>query len=118
VIERFLHFVVNLRRVPRILIVLFFSGIAVAAVFPLIDHIYLRFFFTTDSTIAPSLVSVTIGGLMYIVGWFLYVGTIGTTPSARNAILWYFVIGSVLTILVFGMLIYGVFDLNIPVDTA
>jgi len=117
-IEQFLEFVVRLPRLVRILIVAFFALMVVTAVFPLVDHLYIRFFFTAESVMAPSFITMAIGGLFYIWGWFVYVGTVGINPSAQKAILWYFVVGGVVTAIVLGLLIYGIFDLNIPVETA
>ena len=90
----------------------------VAMVFPLVDYVYLRYFFTEGSTIVPSLVSVAFGGLFYVWGWIVYVGTVSTKPSAEKAILWYFVVGGVVTIVVLGLLIYGIYDLNIPIEAS
>ena len=116
--QRFLQVIVNLPRLVRIIIVAFFALMAVATVFPLVDYLYLRYFFTADSVIIPSLISVAIGGIVYGWGWIVYVGTVGTKPSAEKAILWYFGVGGVLTIVALGLLIYGIYDLNVPLETA
>lgn len=116
--QRFLQFVLKLPRLSRILIVAFFALMMVATVFPLVDLLYLRFFFTAESVLAPSLVSVVVGGLFYAWGWLVYVGTVGTKPSAEKAIMWYFVVGGIVTIVALGLLIYGIYDLNIPLETA
>lgn len=109
---------IGLPRLIRISIVAFFALMVVAMIFPLVDYVYIRFFFNVETVLAPALVTMAFGGLFYLWGWFTYVGTVGTIPSARKAILWYFVVGSIATILVLGLLIYGVFDLNLPIETA
>ncbi len=116
--EHFLQFIASLPRLIRIIIVTFFTLMLVATIFPLVDHIYIRFFFTESTTIVPSLVTVVIGALFYLWGWMTYVGMVGTKPTARNMILWYFVLGGVVTVLALGLLIYGVYDLSIPTETA
>lgn len=109
---------VGLPRLLRKLIVGFFALMVVFLLFPLVDHIYIRFFFTVDTVMIPALVSVAFGSVFYIIGWRIYVGTIETIPSAEKWVLWYFVIGVIITILVVGLFVYGVAILNLPVDAA
>ncbi len=109
---------VGFPRLVRILIVAFFAFMIVTALFPLVDSIYLDYFFSPDTTILPALFTVTMGSVVYIWGWYIYIGTVGTTPPAKRIILWYFVLGLIATILVIGLVAYGIFDLNIAVETA
>lgn len=99
------------------LITAFFALMVVILLFPLVDHVYLRFFFTLETSMIPSLVSVGFGSLMYVVGWRIYVGTVNTTPPAEKSVLWYFVIGTIVTLIVLSLFVYGVVSLNLPVES-
>jgi len=98
----------RLPRLLRIVIALFFATMVTLAISPLVDHIYLRFFFTAETVIIPAMVTVSIACVMYIWGWWGFVGTVDTVPSASNHILLYFVIGIVATISVIVLLIQGI----------
>lgn len=108
---------VELPRLTRMIIVGFFALMVVFLLFPLVDHIYIRFFFTVETVMVPALVSMVFGSAFYIIGWRVYVGTVGTIPQAEKWVLWYFVIGVIVTILVVGLFVYGVFILNLPVNS-
>lgn len=108
-IERVLH----LPRLGRIVICALFALAVTLALSPLIDEIYLRFFFTSGTVILPSLVSAAFGLVMYMTGWWLIVGTVGETPPVRLVILWYLAVG-ILAILVVIILVFrGVSLLNL-----
>lgn len=107
---------VELPRIVRIIIAGFFALMVVFLLFPLIDHIYIRFFFTVETTMIPALLTVSIGAVAYLIGWQIYVGTIDSKRSAQKVVLWYFVIGLIVTLLVAGLFMYGVVSLNAPVD--
>ncbi len=92
--ERFIRRVLALPRLARIGITAFFALMSVLAISPIIDEIYLRFLYTPGTVIAPSLVSMSIGLGMYLVGWVLIVGTVEEENPARKVILWYFVVGA------------------------
>jgi len=109
---------VTLPRLMRITIVAFFALMMVFLLFPLIDHIYLRYFYTIETTMIPAIVAVAIGSMSYMTGWWVYVGTAYATPPAEKRVLWYFVIGAITTVLVIGLFVYGVVSLNLPVETA
>lgn len=104
---------IGLSRSQRIMIAVFFALMMTLAVFPLVDSLYLAHFYTPSTIIAPSLVTASLGGLMYLVGWNLYVGTVNVIPQAKISILWYFFIGVIATIIVLVLLIHGVTLLNL-----
>lgn len=110
IIQRF----IALPRIVRVIISAFFAVATTLAISPLIDYIYLQYMFTFETRILPSLVTVTLGCLMYVIGWRIYVGTVNTIPQARIHVLWYFVIGIVATIIVIVLMIQGVAILNLP----
>jgi hypothetical protein len=97
---RLVTWILNLPRVTRICLV---AGIAVyvtLAVSSLVDEIYLRFFFDESTRIVPSFVSVSIGLVMYVIGWKWVIGTIGESPQVETKIMWYFAICAFSLILV------------------
>jgi hypothetical protein len=92
--------ILNLPRVARISLIGGFALTTTLAVSPLVDEIYLRFFFDESTRIVPSFVSVSIGLVMYLVGWKWVIGTIGESPQVETKIIWYFAIGAMSLILV------------------
>lgn len=98
---------VELPRSWRILIVAVFSMAVVAAIFPLVDGIYLRLFYSPNTILVPALVTAACGVVMWGVGWWLLVGWAGEQPTARPAVLWYFIIGSSIVLLVVFLLVQG-----------
>lgn len=103
---------VRLPRLIRIVIALFFATMVTLAISPLVDHIYLRFFFTTETVIVPAMVTVSIASIMYIWGWWGFVGTINTVPQASKYVFLYFVVGIVATISVIILFIQGITSLQ------
>lgn len=83
----------GLSRLWRIVIAGFFSLMVVVAVSPVIDEIYLRFFYSERTVIVPSLITMAMGVTMYAVGWWLFIGDAGDNAAQRH-ILWYLGIGS------------------------
>lgn len=94
-VERFM----GLSRFRRILAAGFFSLMVVLAVSPVVDEIYLRFFYSDRTIILPSLVSMSMGVTMYAVGWWLFIGD-AENDAAQVHILWYLGIGSFAVVLV------------------
>ena len=93
----------RLLALPRVVKMLIAGVLALAttlAVSPIVDELYLRFFYTRSTIIAPSLISAGIGFVMYIVGWQLIVGTVGEQPENQSPVLWYLLIGLLALILV------------------
>ena len=101
-------------RLLRILIAGLFSAFVTMTLFPVVDAIYIDFFFTMDTRSVPLLVSVAIGLVTYFVGWQLIVGTAGERLEARMAILWYFGIGLLAIFLAMLLIINGIIIINLP----
>jgi len=99
----------HMPRIVRILIAGFFALVVTAAIFPIVDRVYLDYFYNPDAppTLA-AVISAIIGGLMYAVGWRLIVGTIGEEIPARKAVLWYFVIGLFALVIVVLLIVQGI----------
>lgn len=91
IIKRILH----APRIVRIIIVAVVGILFTSLVFPLVDSIYINYFFSESTTILPSFISTGFGIAIYGVGWWLLVGTRGTELQERPIILWY-IIGSVI----------------------
>jgi len=98
---------IQLPRLIRIVIALFFAAMVTLAIFSLVDHVYLRYFFTVETRMIPALVTVAIASVMYIWGWWGYIGTVNTTPSPSNHVLIYFGVGSIATITVIVLFVQG-----------
>jgi hypothetical protein len=109
IVERILR----LPRFARIGLCALFALAVTLALSPLIDEIYLRFFFSAQTVIAPSLISAVFGLVMYVTGWLLVIGTRGETPPARLGVLWYVLVGILALIVVVFLVVRGVSLLNL-----
>ncbi len=79
------------------------------AVFPLVDSIYIQYFFDEATIIVPSVASAGIGALFYGIGWWLVIGIRGDEVPARLAVLWYVGIGLLTSVLALVLVILGYF---------
>ncbi|MCU0496919.1 MAG: hypothetical protein MUF87_06160 [Anaerolineae bacterium] len=107
----------RLLRLPRLLriILIFVPTFAVTLVIaPVIDALYLRYFFTPETRILPSLVIAGVALVMYMIGWVLIVGTSGEQPEERQAAVWY-TIASILTVLLAFMWLTYLFFTNLRI---
>jgi hypothetical protein len=105
---RSVHFVVRLPRVLRVVIATLFALAATLAISPLVDTIYTEWFFSAETVILPALISAALGLTMYVLGWWLIVGTVGEQPEARRAIVWYCGIGLFAILTIAFLIIRGV----------
>jgi hypothetical protein len=80
-------------RLVRIGIVTVIALLVTLAVSPVVDEIYLRYFFSMDTRGLPAYVSAAFGLIAYVIGWWLVVGWSGQERQARPAVLWYLGIG-------------------------
>lgn len=104
--------VIQLPRLVRILLAALFALAVTLAFSPLVDLIYDRYFFSANTLIVPALVTATLGLIMYMVGWWLMVGTIGEQPASRAALAWYLGIGVLAVVVVVYLIASGVSLLN------
>lgn len=107
VTTRWVRAVLRLPRVARIALVAVFALAVTFALSPVIDAVYLRYFFTETTRVLPSLVAAMAGLVMYALGWILVVGTVDETLPERVAILWYIGLGLLAVMLVVIMLLAG-----------
>lgn len=117
-IYRIITFLTGLPRIIRIFIAGVFALAVTTSLSPVVDEIYLRYLFTPETTLIPSLVSGGLGLAMYVVGWWLYIGSVQEKPHAQNAILWYFVMGLSAVLIVFIWIFTGFRAGNISTTSA
>jgi hypothetical protein len=98
--QRLAEYLLGLSRLPRILIVVTLALFATLALSPIVDEIYIRFFFSMETRAIPYLISMTFGLLMYLVGWQLLVGTVGERLEYRKIMLWYLAVAGLSVLLV------------------
>jgi hypothetical protein len=106
--------ILNWSRLARIVTISIFGIALTAAVFPLVDIIYIDRFFNPDTRILPSFISAALGIIMYIVGWFLIVGTRGEKPPERIGVIIYTLVGTVIILFVLFMIINGYHLATLP----
>lgn len=104
---RLVRGVLKLPRPVRILLVAVFALAVTFALSPVIDAVYLRYFFSETTRILPSLVAAAAGLVMYALGWVVMIGTVGETPPERILVLWYSGLGLLVVALVIIMLAAG-----------
>lgn len=75
--------VLLLPRLIRIFIVAFATLLLVMAIFPLVDIVYVTYFFTPGTVVLPSLISVSLGLVVYVWGWRSLVGLVGESPAPK-----------------------------------
>jgi hypothetical protein len=95
------HRLLKLPRFARIVFAGIFALATTLAISPLVDYVYLRYMFTEESRLLPSLVSAGAGLGMYLIGWWLLVGGVDQLPPARRALLLYVMV----SILIVGLVI-------------
>jgi hypothetical protein len=108
--------VLRLPRLARVGLVSLVALSVTVALFPLVDSVYVQFFFNQATVILPSLVSAGFGLVMYIVGWWLVVGTVGEAPPARTGVLWYAAFGLLAIVLIIVLVLFGIVTGNAPLE--
>jgi hypothetical protein len=108
------HKLLKLPRLVRIVIVCIFALSTTLALSPLVDYIYLSYMYTEESRLFPSLVSASAGLLVYLVGWWLFVGGVDEAPPARRALLLYVMVGVLIVCLVIVLALAGFSSANAP----
>lgn len=116
---RVVNAIIGLPRLVRILLVALLALMVTLAISPMVDEIYFNTLFTpiydlspSVARVLPSLVTAAVGLTMYTLGWWLIVGTVGESPQARLAILWYVGVGILALVVVVILIIRGVTLLN------
>lgn len=97
--------ILGLPRIAKILLVAFLSLMVVLALQPAIDYLYLTRFFSAETLMAPALVAVVPGMIMYVLGWWLL---LWSGPVRRVPLNVYLGVGLFVTTIVVVLLVYGV----------
>ena len=101
----------RLIRLPRLVRIMLAAVLALAltgAIFPLVDQVYIQYFFTPETRIVPSYVSAGLGALVYLVGWLLIVGPTGENRvSSHPMVVVYLLTGMVALCLDIVLVIQG-----------
>lgn len=92
--------ITSMNRLLRLLLVAIVAVITTLAISPLIDAVYLQFFFTPETRIVPSLLAMGIGVAMYIMGWLYLVGSAGQVMTITRGLKWYIYISFLMIIIV------------------
>lgn len=102
--------VVALPRLARLALAGVIALVVTIAVSPLVDNIYLRYFFTVETRGLPAMISVAFGIIAYGIGWWLIIGMAGEQPRARRAVIGYLAVAAALLIWVLALTLYGYFS--------
>jgi hypothetical protein len=105
---RLIERVLNWPRFVRFLMCAIFALAVTLSLSPLVDAIYIRFFFTAQTVLVPALISAGFGLVMYAIGWWLLIGTVGETPPVRLGVIWYLAVGILAVLVVAILIIRGV----------
>lgn len=92
-LQTFWDQITTMNRLLRLLVVVIFAMMTVLATSPLIDSLYLQLFFTPETRILPSLISMGAGLIMYVWGWIYLVGSSGQPIMISRGLKWYIYIG-------------------------
>lgn len=104
---RLVRQLLKLPRTVRIITAAVFALAVTFAISPVLDEIYIRYFFSESTRVVPSLFAAAAGLAMYVLGWVLTVGTVHEPLPERITVLWYILLGLVAVILVIVMLVSG-----------
>jgi hypothetical protein len=106
---RIMQRLLDLPRLLRILLVAVLALFTTLAISPVVDEVYIRYFFTmldgtitfVDARAIPYIITSTFGLIMYLAGWQLVVRTtVGEKGTVNRAVMWYFCIGLLAVIVV------------------
>jgi hypothetical protein len=100
----------RLARWQRWLMVASFAVAVALLLTPVVDHLYLTYFFSMETRIVPSFVSTGLGVLVYAIGYLLIIGRVGQVPTARRATLWYIMFCLAALALVLILVIIGIYS--------
>lgn len=107
--------ILNWPRFIRILLIGVFAVAVTAAIFPLVDYIYITNFFNESSRILPSFIATALGIIMYVAGWWLIVGIRGERCPERSAVFVYMIVGLMIVLFVLTLVLNGYYTANLPV---
>jgi hypothetical protein len=104
---RLIDWAIHLPRLTRIVLAGVFALAVTLAITPIVDRIYLDYFYNPDTRLVPALISTVIGLVYYVFGWRTIIGYVGETPPARREVFWYVIIGTVACVIVIVLTVFG-----------
>lgn len=107
IVTRLVRGLLKLPRLVRIVLVAVFALAVTFALSPVIDAVYIRYFFDESTRILPSLAAAAAGLVMYALGWVVLIGTVGESPPERSLVLWYSLLVLLVLVLVIVMIAAG-----------
>jgi hypothetical protein len=94
-------------RIGRILVCAVIALAATLTIRPLIDLIYLDYFYDPGTVIVPAWIATAVGIAVYAIGWRLVVGMAGEVPQPGRAAAYYLVVGVGLVVYIAVLTVYG-----------
>lgn len=104
---RLLERLLSLPRLARIGLAGVFALALTLLLIPVIDGIYLQYFYSPDTRGVAAYVGASIGVVMYLLGWRLIVGFAGESPSVSRAVVWYVSFGAAVSLIALALFVYG-----------
>lgn len=104
---RLLERLLSLPRLARIGLAGVFALALTLLLIPVIDGIYLQYFYSPDTRDVAAYVGASIGVVMYLLGWRLIVGSAGESPSVSRAVVWYVSFGAAVSLIALALFVYG-----------
>jgi hypothetical protein len=77
--------ILGLPRIVRMILIIIPTFALVVILQPIVDTIYLRYFFTMETRGAASIITAALALIFFLAGWWLIVGTVGEQPEQRRA---------------------------------
>lgn len=97
----------SLPRAGRVLLVAMFGVATTLALMPIVDGVYLNYLMALRLPVLPALISTGLGMSIYVVGWWLVVGTVGEKPVLQRVTVMYFWFGALMCLIVLALVTYG-----------
>ncbi|MCK6578082.1 MAG: hypothetical protein L6Q98_08265 [Anaerolineae bacterium] len=99
--------ILSLKRYQRIGLVMVYSIGLTLLLMPMVDNVYLSYFFSAQTVLVPALLSAGAGVIMYAVGWRLMIGYVGELPPERASVVIYVLMGTVILLMVITLVVIG-----------
>ncbi|PJF26192.1 MAG: hypothetical protein CUN53_08950 [Phototrophicales bacterium] len=94
-------------RIGRILVCAVIALATTVTIRPLIDLVYLDYFYDPGTVIVPAWIATAVGIAVYAVGWRLVVGMAGEVPQPNRAAVYYLVVGVGLIVYIVVLTVHG-----------
>ncbi len=101
-------------RLLRIVVAALFGLGTTLLVSPQVDYTYLRYFFSADTRVLPSLLSTAVGVIVYVIGWRLTLSVEAAEKPSLRATAWYLLSGLLVLLALVVLLVVGLITINLP----